>query len=122
MRIAIPSIDDKGLDSFVGEHFGRSPFYTIVDIEKSEIKNVKAIKTPFGSHSPGDIPNFLFSQKVNVIIARGIGWRAKDWFKKLGIQVITGASGKIRDIVQSFIKGELVSTPYEPKERFHEHG
>ncbi len=57
MKIAVPSANDRGLDSEVSSHFGRTPFYTIVNVEDGEIREVEVIKNPFVEHSPGDVPN-----------------------------------------------------------------
>ncbi|MGQ4892863.1 MAG: NifB/NifX family molybdenum-iron cluster-binding protein [Candidatus Njordarchaeia archaeon] len=120
MRIAVPS-DGDNLDAQVFEHFGRAPYYIIVDIEDSEIKSVKAVPNPsVETHNPGDLPLMLADEKVDVLIARGVGRRALAYFQELGIDVITGAYGKIRDIVEKFVRGELSSTPYQPKEKWGE--
>jgi len=120
MRIAIPSEDNRALEGFVGEHFGRSPYYVLVDIEGGKIVNVKLVESGFAQHVPGEIPNFLKSLGVNLVIARGMGTRAKEFFKRLGIQVITGAHGRIKEVVEAYLKGELKSSLYEPKEKFRE--
>ena len=38
MRIATPSVDDRGLESEVSMHFGHAQYYTFVDVEDEEIK------------------------------------------------------------------------------------
>ncbi|MDQ1281302.1 MAG: Dinitrogenase iron-molybdenum cofactor biosynthesis protein, partial [Thermoproteota archaeon] len=32
VRIVIPTIDENGLDAQLSEHFGRAPYFTIVDL------------------------------------------------------------------------------------------
>ena len=107
MRIAIPSTDDKGLESYVEEHFGRAQFYTIVEIEGSEIKSVTSLKSPYVEHSPGDIPRFLKENNVDVVLVNRIGRRALTFFDSMGIQVFSGYSGKIRDVIKSFLSSQL---------------
>ena len=120
MRIAIPSNDDKGLEGYIGEHFGRSSYYVFIDVKNDKIVNVEVEKTYLMEHTPGQVPQYLKEKGANVIIAMGMGPRAREWFKQLGIKVITGAQGKIRDVVDAYLKGELRSIPYEPKYKFHE--
>ena len=118
MRIAIPS-DGDNMDAQIFEHFGRAPYYMIIDIENREIKNVEAIPNPsVESHNPGDLPMMLAEKKVDVLITRGVGRRAIAYFQELGINVIRGAYGKIGEIVEKFIKGELYSTPYQPEKKW----
>jgi len=121
MRIAIPSNDNKGLEGYIGEHFGRVAYYVFVDIKDNKIINVEVEENPSAmSHAAGQIPQYLKSRGVDVVIAMGMGFRARQWFEQLGIKVITGAQGKIKDIIDDYLKGKLKSVPYEPKHRFHE--
>jgi predicted Fe-Mo cluster-binding NifX family protein len=53
MRIAVPSVDDRGLESEMSAHFGRAPYYTLVDVENGEITGYKVVKCPFSEHGPG---------------------------------------------------------------------
>ncbi|MCD6132298.1 MAG: dinitrogenase iron-molybdenum cofactor [Candidatus Hydrothermota bacterium] len=117
MKIAIPSKGPKGLLEEVEEHFGRAEYYTIVEVsDNKEITRVQVEKTPFTSHGPGDIPNWLKSLGVDLVIARGMGHRAVDFFNQLGIQVVTGANGMIKDIVDAYLKGTLVVEEWKGKE------
>jgi len=117
MRIAIPINENKGLESTIAEHFGRALFYIFIDISNSKITSFTIEKNEFTEHSPGLIPKFLHSRGVNVVIARGMGWRAREWFNKLGISVITGAYGRVKDILNLFLSGKLESKPFEPKHK-----
>ena len=112
MRIAIPSMDDKGLESEVSMHFGRSPFYTFVDIEDGKVKAAEVKPVPFAEHGPGDLPNFVKENGASVVIAYGMGGRAVDFFSQLGIDVVTGAGGRISDVVEAFIHNMLEVDPY----------
>lgn len=123
MKIAIPSTGPEGLDSEVSMHFGRTPYYTFVEIENGEIKNVKSVATPFAEHGPGDIPMFIRENGGEVVIAYGMGQRAVDFFNQLGIKVILGAYGKVGDVVRAFIEQKLeVEENWKEKGDFgHEH-
>jgi len=94
------------------------PNYLLIDIENNKIIGVKALKNPLIEHEPGDILRLLHENKVSVVICRGIGRRAREYFRMYGIEVITGANGKIRDIVEAYIKGELKSIDYTPKTKW----
>ena len=41
------------------------------------------------------------------MIAGGMGPRAIDFFNQLGIDVATGAQGKVRDVVEAYLRGEI---------------
>lgn len=107
MRIAFAS-EGMGLESTLAYHFGRCAYYVFVDIENGEIKNVETKENPFfNSHEPGVVPQFIAKEDADIIIAGGMGPRAIDWFKQLGVQPATGVSGKIRDIFNDYLAGKL---------------
>ena len=117
LRIAIPSEDSRGMDSNVAMHFGRCKYYTFIDIEGKEIKNVEVIRIPSEEHGYGDLPNFVKSHGGKIVIAYGMGSRAIEYFNELGIDVIIGARGKIKDVIQKFLNGSL-----EVDKEWKEHG
>ncbi len=123
MRIAIPAEDDRGLESNVSGHFGRAKYFVFVDIEDNEIKDHKVVEVPFEEHGPGDLPGFVKEHGGEVVLAYGMGQRAVGFFNQLGIQVVTGAYGPIKDVVKAFIEQILEVDPYweEKIEREKEH-
>jgi len=112
MRIAIPAEDNRGLESNVSRHFGRARYFVFVDVEDNKIKNAEVVKVPFEEHGPGDLPNFIREHGGEVVLAYGMGRRAIDYFNQLGIEVVTGAYGKIKDVVEAFINQVLEVDPY----------
>ncbi len=112
MRIAIPCVDDRGLESEVSMHFGRSPYYTFVDVEDGKVAKVEILPVPFEEHGPGDLPNFVKENGGEVVIAYGMGHRAVDFFQQLGIEVVTGAMGRVKDVIDAFIHQVLEVDPY----------
>jgi predicted Fe-Mo cluster-binding NifX family protein len=115
LRIAFPTRDGKGLDDEIYEHFGHTPYFVIVDVEDGEIKSVEVLPNLASEeHGPGDVPLFLAEQGVNVIICRGMGPRAAAYFQQLGIDVVSGASGRVKDVLNEYLKGNLKSAPYSP--------
>jgi len=108
MRIAIASESDEGLEGKVAEHFGRCPYYTIVQVEGGAIESVEVVANPFyGRHIPGEAPAFIRDQGADVIIAGGMGRRAIALFQRYGIRPVTGATGRVRDVLEDFLKGKL---------------
>ncbi len=105
MKIGIPSMGQKGLDDQVGEHFGRVPTYTIVDLDNDEVKVVE--NTSHHTGGSGDPPQIMKQEGVDVMVCRGLGRRAIDLFQQLGIDVYIGATGSVRDTVEAFKNGQL---------------
>jgi len=100
MKICIPTMGENGLDNLVGEHFGRVPTYTIVDLDTNDVKVV-----PNTSHHMGgqaDPPEIMAREGVNVMICQGLGRRAITMFEEFGIEVYIGASGTVKDAIEAF--------------------
>ncbi len=108
MRIAFASEDKLGLEGEISMHFGRCPYYTFLEVEDGIVKNWQVIDNPyFGNHIPGKVPEFVHSQKADVIIVGGMGPRAIELFDGYGIEAVTGAWGKIKDVLAAYLRGEL---------------
>jgi predicted Fe-Mo cluster-binding NifX family protein len=107
-RIALACEDNQGLGGQMSQHFGRCPYYLIVDIEGHEIEKTDSIDNPYYStHVSGKVPEFISEQGANVMIAGGMGPRAIDMFTDLGIEVVTGAIGNVGNVLQAYLRGEI---------------
>jgi predicted Fe-Mo cluster-binding NifX family protein len=108
MRIAISADDNNGLDSIVSPHFGRCPHYILVDLEGQEVQGVDKVDNPFfGQHAPGQVPGFIHSHGVNVMLTGGMGYRAIGFFQQYGVEPVTGAAGTVRQALQRYLGGAL---------------
>lgn len=108
MRIAVSIEDNRDLESTVAHHFGRCPFFALVDLEGVEVKAVQVIENPYyGAHQPGQVPGFIHGQKADVMLSGGMGGRAIQFFEQYGIQTATGASGTVRNALESYLGGGL---------------
>ncbi len=120
MKVAIPVLQDLDMDSPISEHFGHAPYFAFVEVANGKVSAIEIIQNPYMEHSPRTIPQFISEKGTNVLIVRGIGRRALEHFSRLGIQVIRGASGTVKEILEAFTAGKLSDTPYQVKEKFHE--
>ncbi len=116
MKIAIPVLENRGADSPISEHFGHAPYFAFIENDA-----ISVIENPLADHGPGDIPQYMAQQKVDVLVARGIGGRAIEFFNQLGINVIRGASGTVAEILSALKSKQLIDKNYEVKEKFHLH-
>ena len=108
MRIAISADDNNGLESVVSPHFGRCPHYILADVEGQEVQAVQAVDNPYyGQHAPGQVPGFIHSQGVHVMLTGGMGRRAIGFFEQYGIEAVTAASGTVRHALERYLGGQL---------------
>jgi len=108
MRVAISADNRNGLDSVVSPHFGRCPYYVLIDLNGREVRQVDAVENPYyGQHVPGAVPGFIRSQGVDVMLTGGMGRRAIGFFQQYGIEAVTGAAGTVRHALEQYLDGGL---------------
>jgi len=113
-KIAVASENGR-----VSEHFGHCESFIVFEAEDKQITNSFSIATP--EHRPGFLPNFLYGKGINVIISGGMGGGAIEIFNEKGIEVITGASGDVKAVVEQYLQGNLKSTNFICNEHQHRH-
>ena len=113
MRICFTSDQNSGLDSVMSYHFGHCPYFVIVDVDESgNVSNVESISNPLaGEHNPGELPSFMKSQRVDVIMTGGMGPKAQQYFSDFGIKPVVGAYGKVRDVLEEYLHKEVNYVP-----------
>jgi ATP-binding protein involved in chromosome partitioning len=104
-KIAVPVDGGK-----VSEHFGHAEKFLAFEIDrtKNTVSGPQELQPP--EHGVGVIPEWLAGEKVGVVIAGGMGQKAKDIFTEHGIEVVTGvAESDPAEAVKSFLGGSLDS-------------
>jgi predicted Fe-Mo cluster-binding NifX family protein len=106
--ICIPTLDGSGLLSEVSMHFGKSPYFTLIKFENGEIKEINVIeslgKHRGGSKTPAEI---ILDSKADILISGNLGSKAVSMLRNSGIEVFSGASGKVKDVVKEWKMGML---------------
>jgi predicted Fe-Mo cluster-binding NifX family protein len=108
-RIAIPSMEEGGLDGKRAGHFGHCDTFTLVDLKDGVIERISTIANQ--SHVQGGcmVPvNLLAQNQVNALIVGGIGMRPLMGFRQVGIDVYHDDQRQdIRPVVEDLISGRL---------------
>ncbi len=108
-RIVIPVIEDSGLESRLSEHFGRAPYFMVVEIDsKGEIVNVEAVPNTsehFGGF--GRPPDKILQLKPTALITYGMGPRALSIFQQARVAVLRANAPTVREVVEAFKRNEL---------------
>ena len=109
MKICFTSDEQNGLESILSYHFGHCPYYVMVDMEKNEVKSVESVSNNMAEgHNPGDLPSYMKEQGVDVIITGGMGPKAQQYFEDYGIKAVTGAYGKVKEVLEEFLQSKIV--------------
>ena len=105
MKIAIPSMDDRGLQAEVAGHFGQASFFTIVDTDTDEV----IVQVNSGHHQDGQQPpaDIIAETGTRVVLCSGLGVRAVRFFAEAGIEVFMGAEGTVREAIDAHRQGKL---------------
>jgi predicted Fe-Mo cluster-binding NifX family protein len=123
MRIAISAETSQGLQSKVAQHFGRCPYFALVDVTGEEVQSIEIIENPFLSgHEVGQVPTFIHQQEAKVMLSGGMGGRAIQIFKQFGIDTATGASGTVQETLASYFAGKLSGAAPCAESVEHGHG
>jgi len=123
MRIAVSADTNQGLESQVAHHFGRCPFFALVEVEDNKIKSVSVIDNPFyAGHEVGQVPSFINEQKVDVMLSGGMGGRAIQFFSQFDIEPATGAAGTVENAVNSYLEGKIKGASSCAESEAHGHG
>jgi predicted Fe-Mo cluster-binding NifX family protein/cellulose biosynthesis protein BcsQ len=105
MRFAIPVADGR-----LAAHFGHCEQFALIETEDGEIKE-SAMQTP-PPHEPGVLPKWLHELGADVIIAGGMGNRARQLFDENGIKVVVGAPSDAPEVlVRQYLSDRLVTGP-----------
>jgi predicted Fe-Mo cluster-binding NifX family protein len=123
MRIAISLQTNDGINSAVSSHFGRCPFFALVDMEGNEVQAIEVIDNPYyASHQPGQVPQLIHENKADVMLSGGMGGRAIQFFSKFGIEAATGAVGTVRTTLEKYLGGQLREAAPCAESVAHGHG
>jgi predicted Fe-Mo cluster-binding NifX family protein len=123
MRIAISLQTNAGLDSVVANHFGRCPFFALVDMEDNEVQGIEIIANPYhAAHQPGQVPQLIRGYKADVMLSGGMGGRAIRSFGQFGIEAATGAEGTVRTTLEKYLGGQLSEAAPCAESTAHGHG
>ena len=107
-RIIIPVENQAGLDAPVAEHFGRAPYYAVVDVEENGQVNVQTEKN-VSEHTggTGHPHDNLLSLKPDVIAVAGMGPRGLLSFENAGVTVLKLQGTIVKEVVTAFKEGKL---------------
>ena len=108
-KIALAADDMLGLKGEMSMHFGRCPSYLVALVEEDgNIASTEVVENPlFNQHKPGEVPRFINSLEVNIMIAGGMGPKAIDMFNDFGIEVVTGVGGNVGNVLKAYLNGEI---------------
>lgn len=118
MKICVTS-SGPGLDSEMDPRFGRCQYFIFADPESLK---TEAVENPNLAASGGagiQSAQLVANRGVEAVITGQVGPNAYTTLQAGKVRIITGVSGKVRDILEKYKKGELTSSAQGPTVRAH---
>lgn len=108
-RIVVPTVDESGLYAQIAEHFGRAPYFTVVELtDNGEVSNVKTVPN-VGEHAGGMgyTHDNIMELRPNAIIVYGMGPRGLSTFQNAGVAVLKANASTVREVIASYKDDKL---------------
>jgi len=105
MNIAFPVITANALESLLGDHFGRSPFFAVYNTDTKVTFTIRNAAEHFGGAQT--TPAFLKEQGVNVLVCKALGQKAIALFDQLGIGVFLTQSTVVKEALEDYFSNRL---------------
>lgn len=104
----------------VFQHFGKTESFKVYEVEDNKVISSEVIGSNGTGH--GALAGLLAEQGVDVLICGGIGGGAQTALTEAGIELCAGAQGNTDQAVESYLKGELVSSGVNCDHHHHKEG
>ena len=105
MNIAI-SATGRDLMSDVDPRFGRAAFFVIIDTKSEVIRAIENVQHLNLSQGAGiQAARTVAAERVDALITGNCGPKAFRVLQAAGIEVITGARGRVENVIQNYLSG-----------------
>jgi predicted Fe-Mo cluster-binding NifX family protein len=108
-RIVVPTASQEGLNAPLAEHFGRAPYFAVVDLNKNgEVANVKTVSN-VAEHTGrmGQPHDVVLGLQPNAIIVYGMGRRGISSFQSVGIAVLRANANTVSEVIAAYKENKL---------------
>lgn len=122
MKICIPTLDERGMESELSGHFGSAPFFTVVDSESGNVEVRQNDNTHHGHGGCQPMRQFG-SQSVDAVVCQGMGRKAIASLTESGVRVLVlhpGTGHTVRDVIAAAREERL--RPFSEEDACRGHG
>jgi len=106
MKIAISTLAPN-LDANIDPRFGRCQYFVLVDPDTMVFDTLENFSASAGGGAGIATAQSLSGKGIEAVITGNCGPNAYEALTAANIKVVTNASGKVRDAVQSYKSGKL---------------
>jgi len=121
-KIVVPTENQEGINAIVAEHFGRTPYFTVVELDNGKIVNVITV-TNTSEHVGGVGTAFeqIIALEPKAIVVNGMGPRGIMNFSNSGVKVLKANAQIVNKIVEAYTAGQLSELSEGCSEAHHHH-
>ena len=109
VRIVVPVEDESGLEALLSGHFGRAPYFAVVDLDENgrvlNQRTVPNVSEHFGG--TGRPPDRILQLNPDAIITYGMGPRGLSIFQNARVAVLRATTNTVKGVIAAYNKGEL---------------
>ncbi|MCL5736157.1 MAG: DUF134 domain-containing protein [Actinobacteria bacterium] len=102
MIVAVPFLNGD-----VNAHFGSTRAFLIADTADRKIERTSLFELQGMQHNHAGIAGFLKEQRVEVILAGGMGAPMQQALKMHGFKLYCGVSGPATEAIEAFLRGDI---------------
>lgn len=103
-RIVIATQGPRGLDDMVSPMFARAPFFTLVDVEDGEIKNVETMENRFGMMPGGAgmaAAEYMRELNADIVVAGSFGPNSINVLQGMGVKTVTMPPTQVKEVLKN---------------------
>jgi predicted Fe-Mo cluster-binding NifX family protein len=109
LKICVSAVANN-LEAKLDPRFGRCLYFIIVDSETMLFEVIPNMASGATGGAGIQAAQTIAERGVKVVITGNVGPNAFGALSAAGIEIVTGASGIVREVVEKFKKGELQRT------------
>jgi predicted Fe-Mo cluster-binding NifX family protein len=105
LKVAVPS-EGPDFEAKVGDRLGLASYLFVVDLESMEFE---VLRTPrdSGSGAGMQMVALIIAKKCNVLLVRWCSPTAEKYLSAHGVEIVTGMSGTVAEVLDRFERGNL---------------
>ena len=113
MRIVFSAVSG-GLDAQVDPRFGRCPYFVIVESDTMDVETISNTSQFTQSGAGIRAAQTVTNTGAKIVLTGNVGPNAYQAVSTAGVQMITGVSGTVREVVEMFKNGQFRQTATAP--------
>ncbi len=109
-RIVVPVVDESGMNARLSEHFGRAPYFAVVNLnENGDISSHRTVPNTSEHFGTPELPHScklhvdrILQLRPNALITYGMGGGALAIFQNARVPVLRANANTVKDVIAAY--------------------